>query len=124
MIEAPSLASFIGIESLWIKNETQNPTGSYKDRIAAVVTAKAVEAKAKRMVLVSSGNMAAATAAYGSVAGMETIVIVSPSVSREDFFKLQRTGEPPSGSGAQALIGSPSAFRPSEVWLVQRQFSI
>ena len=92
LIEAPSLASFIGIESLWIKNETQNPTGSYKDRIAAMVTAKAVEAKAKRMVLVSSGNMATSVAAYGSVAGMETIVIVSPSVSRERLLQIAAYG--------------------------------
>ena len=88
LIGAPSLASSIGIESLSIKNETQNPTGSYKDRIAAMVTAKALEAKAKRMILVSSGNMASATAAYGSVAGIETIVIVSPSVSMERLLQV------------------------------------
>ncbi len=88
LIEVPSLASSVGIESLWIKNETQNPTGSFKDRIAAMVTAKAMEARAKRMILVSSGNMAVATAAYGSVAGLETIVIVSPSVSRERLLQV------------------------------------
>ena len=88
LIEVPSLASSIGIDSLWIKNETQNPTGSFKDRIAAMVTAKAIEAKAKRMILVSSGNMATATTAYGAVAGLETIAIVSPSVSRERLLQI------------------------------------
>ena len=88
LTEVPLLASWVGIESLWIKNEAQNPTGSFKDRIAAMVTAKALEAKAKRMILVSSGNMAAATAAYGSVAGIETLVIVSPSVSRERLLQI------------------------------------
>jgi threonine synthase len=82
-MEAPSLASHLGMDSLWLKNETMNPTGSFKDRIAVLVVAKALEAKARTLILVSSGNMANSVAAYGAVAGLETIAIVSPKVSRE-----------------------------------------
>ena len=83
LMEAPDLASCLEMDSLWLKNETMNPTGSFKDRIAAMVVAKALEAKARTLILVSSGNMANSAAAYGAVAGLETIAIVSPKVSRE-----------------------------------------
>ena len=65
LIPAPRLASFLGLDSLWLKNETVSPTGSFKDRIAGMVVAKAQEAKAQTMILVSSGNMATSVAAYG-----------------------------------------------------------
>jgi len=88
----PALASSVGIDSLHIKNECLNPTGSFKDRIAAMVVAKAQEAGARTMVLVSSGNMAVSAAAYGAVAGLKTIVIVSPSVSRERIVQIALYG--------------------------------
>ncbi len=88
LIHVPALASSMGIESLWVKNECQNPTGSFKDRIAAMVIAKALEANARIMVLVSSGNMATSVAAYGAAAGLKTVVIVSPSVSRERLLQI------------------------------------
>ena len=92
LIHAPALAHEIGLESLWIKNETLNPTGSFKDRIAVMVVAKALEAGAKKMVLVSSGNMAASLAAYGAMAGLETVAIVSPLVSRERCIQIALFG--------------------------------
>jgi len=83
LLQAPALASCLGVGALWLKNETMNPTGSFKDRIAVMVVAKALEAKARTLILVSSGNMANSVAAYGALAGLETIAIVSPKVSRE-----------------------------------------
>ena len=88
LICVPGLASCVGQKSLWVKNECQNPTGSLKDRIAAVVTAKALEAKAKTTIVISSGNMAASVAAYGSVNGLNTIVIVSPAVNLEKLLPV------------------------------------
>jgi threonine synthase len=88
LICVPDLASCLGQKSLWIKNECQNPTGSLKDRIAAVVTAKALETKAKTMIVISSGNMAASVAAYGSVNNLNTIVIVSPAVNAEKLLPI------------------------------------
>jgi threonine synthase len=88
LLEAPALASFLGVDSLWLKNEAMNPTGSFKDRIAAMVVAKALEAKARTLILVSSGNMASSVAAYSAVAGLETIAIVSPKVSQERLSQI------------------------------------
>ena len=92
LIQAPVLAAHIGLESLWLKNECQNPTGSFKDRIALLVVAKALEAGSRTMILVSSGNMAVSVAAYGALAGLETIAIVSPKVSRERMIQIALYG--------------------------------
>jgi threonine synthase len=89
---APALAASAGVGSVHIKNECLNPTGSFKDRIAALVVAKALEAGARTMVLVSSGNMAVSTAAYGALAGLKTVVIVSPSVRRERILQIALYG--------------------------------
>jgi threonine synthase len=81
LVASPALASRIGMEpaSLWLKNECQSPTGSLKDRIAPIVVAKALEANARTMVVISSGNMANAVTAHGAAHGLRTVVIVSPS---------------------------------------------
>ena len=88
LIHASALGAFLDMDSLWLKNETMNPTGSFKDRIAAMIVAKALEAGAKTMILVSSGNMANSVAAYGALAGMKTIAIVSQKVSRERLIQI------------------------------------
>ncbi len=92
LVQAPALAAHIGLQSLWLKNECQSPTGSFKDRIAAVIVAKALEAGAKTMILVSSGNMAVSAAAYGALAGLETVAVVSPRVSRERMIQIALYG--------------------------------
>ena len=88
LLQAPALSAMLGMDSLWLKNETLNPTGSFKDRIAVMVLAKALEAGAKTMILVSSGNMANSVAGYGALAGMKTIAIVSPKVSQERLIQI------------------------------------
>ena len=92
LIQAPALAAKIGLDALYLKNECQSPTGSFKDRVAAVVVAKALEAGAKTMILVSSGNMATSVAAYGALAGLETVAIVSPRVSRKRMVQIAMYG--------------------------------
>lgn len=66
---------------VYAKNEGQNPTSSFKDRGTAVAVQKAVAIGAKRIGTVSTGNMAASTAAYGARAGLDTFVLLKEGTS-------------------------------------------
>ncbi len=71
----------LGLPAVFAKNEAQNPTASFKDRGTAVAVQKAVSLGIKRIGTVSTGNMAASTAAYGARAGLETFVLVKEGTS-------------------------------------------
>jgi threonine synthase len=77
LVHAGALGEAVGLEHLYLKNETRNPTGSYKDRMAAVIIARAREAGAKVVCVATSGNAGAALAAYATVAGLECVVFTS-----------------------------------------------
>jgi threonine synthase len=66
----------LGLKKLYVKNEGENPTGSFKDRGMTVAISKAKELGKKRVLCASTGNTAASLAAYSARAGMECIVLV------------------------------------------------
>jgi len=66
----------LGLKNLYVKNEGENPTGSFKDRGMTVAVSKARELRKRRMVCASTGNTAASLAAYSAKAGLECIVFV------------------------------------------------
>lgn len=79
LVAAPELASWAGFEGeLFVKDESRNPTWSHKDRFAYTTISGALEAKAKAVVVSSTGNHGAATAAYSARAGLPCIVLTPP----------------------------------------------
>ncbi len=70
------LGKKVGLRHLYVKNEGENPTGSFKDRGMTVAISKAVEQKRKRVVCASTGNTSASLAAYSAKAGLDCIVFV------------------------------------------------
>ncbi len=74
---------------LFIKNETLNPTSSFKDRGTALAVQKAVSLGMERIGTVSTGNMASSTAAYGAKAGLKTFVLLKEDIP---LHKLLLTG--------------------------------
>src|SRR5205085_8653097 len=62
---------------LYVKNEGENPTGSFKDRGMTVGVTHAMEIGAKAIACASTGNTAASLAAYGARAGLKAIVLVA-----------------------------------------------
>ncbi|WP_416838092.1 threonine synthase [Haloferax sp. DFSO52] len=72
----PRLESDIGVETLRIKHEGMNPTGSFKDRGMTVGVRVAKELGVGRLACASTGNTSAALAAYGARGGMETLVLL------------------------------------------------
>jgi len=66
----------IGLKRLYVKNEGENPTGSFKDRGMTVAMSKARELGKSKVVCASTGNTAASLAAYSARGGLQCIVIV------------------------------------------------
>lgn len=69
-----------GLNALYVKDETRNPTWSYKDRLAAVAVTKARADGADTVVVATTGNHGAATAAYAAAAGMRCVALTLASV--------------------------------------------
>ncbi len=83
LIKANNLPSILDLESIYLKNETVNPTWSFKDRGTFVCVQHAKKLGYKRIGTVSSGNMAASVAAYGARAKMETFILVAADIPME-----------------------------------------
>jgi threonine synthase len=63
-------------DNLYFKFEGLNPTGSFKDRGMSVVVSLAKSNRIKKLIVASTGNTAASSAAYAARAGMECIVVI------------------------------------------------
>jgi len=70
LVDAPSLAHRVGVRRLWIKDESQNPTGSFKARGMSAAITRARGLGAAGVVIPTAGNAGAAIAAYGAAAGL------------------------------------------------------
>jgi threonine synthase len=78
LIRSRRLGPALGLPRLYFKNEGRNPTGAFKDRAAALAAALAVEAGAEGILTASSGNSAAALAAYCAAAGLKCLILLEP----------------------------------------------
>jgi len=76
LVDAPRTASRLGVRKVWIKDEGQNPTGSFKDRGLCMAVSRAFELGARELALPSAGNAGSAAAAYGAAAGLPVHVVV------------------------------------------------
>jgi len=88
VIDAPSLAGEIGVNSVRIADEGRNPTGSAADRELAVAVSAAAERGAEGVVLPSTGNGARSAAAYAGRAGLESLAYIP---SRTPFVEKAMT---------------------------------
>ena len=74
--KAERLAKVVGLKDLYLKDETRNPTNSYRDRAAAFLTSNAIDQGFEALVCASNGNMGASLAAYAARAGLICHVLV------------------------------------------------
>ncbi|MDD8040034.1 MAG: threonine synthase [Thermotogota bacterium] len=89
LLEAdPSLKKDTGIENLWIKDETRNPTGSFKDRGSLLCLWMAEEMGESVLATVSTGNMGHSTAAYAARSGKRAIVFVPEFAPMEKIMPM------------------------------------
>jgi threonine synthase len=77
LVPAPRLAEALGIPGeLYLKDDTRNPTNSFKDRVVAVATARARAFGLTTVACASTGNLAGATAAAAAAQGLDCVVVI------------------------------------------------
>jgi threonine synthase len=69
-----ALAQKLGLKNLWLKDESRNPTASFKDRASAIVVARAHEIGAEVIVTASTGNAGAALAGMSAAIGQKAVI--------------------------------------------------
>ena len=88
-MKADRLAERLGLGELYIKNETANPTHSFKDRVVSVALARAQELGFQTIACASTGNLANAVSAHAAAAGLESYVLIPADLEQE---KILATG--------------------------------
>ncbi len=76
LIRADRLAAELGLSEVWVKNDTVNPTNSFKDRVTEVALSKALDFGFKTAACASTGNLANAVAAHAARAGLHSFVFI------------------------------------------------
>ncbi|MGW3472431.1 threonine synthase [Saccharopolyspora sp. NPDC000995] len=82
LVRADKLAKALGVKRIWVKDDTGNPTHSFKDRVVAVALAAAREFGFKVLACPSTGNLANAVAAAAARAGWDSVVLVPKTLER------------------------------------------
>jgi len=82
LVRADRLAQELGLGELWLKDDTRNPTGSFKDRVVSVAITKARELGFKVAACASTGNLANSVAAHAARAGMTSYVFIPSDLER------------------------------------------
>ena len=82
LVRADRLAAALGLGEVWVKNDTLNPTNSFKDRVASVALSKALEFGFKTAACASTGNLANSVAAHAARAGLRSFVFIPSNLER------------------------------------------
>ena len=113
LLPGAGLADELGLPRLWIKDEAQNPTASFKARGMAAAMARARELGAAAVALPSAGNAASAAAAYGALHGLEVHVAI-PEATPEPIVRACRA------LGA-SVTRVPGSIADAGRWIGERQ---
>ena len=92
LLRAVNLARELGIDELYIKDESQNPTQSFKARGMSAAVSMAKELGATKLAAPSAGNAAGALAAYAARAGLECFIFMPRDTPRANVIECEQTG--------------------------------
>ena len=92
LINAPKLATAIGVTSVWVKDEGLNPTGSFKARGMSAAVTRAKAHNVPGLVVPTAGNAGAALAAYAAAAGMKARVYAPETTPRGILATIRALG--------------------------------
>ena len=83
LVRAPRLAEALGLRDVWVKNDTANPTHSFKDRVVSVALEKAKQLGYSVVACASTGNLANSVAAHASAHGLDSYVFVPADLEEQ-----------------------------------------
>jgi threonine synthase len=86
LVDAGNLAADLGLNKLWVKDDSGNPTHSFKDRVVAVALSAARELGLRVLACPSTGNLANAVAAAAARAGIRSVVLVPSNLERQKII--------------------------------------
>ncbi|HEV7474485.1 MAG TPA: threonine synthase [Pyrinomonadaceae bacterium] len=92
LLQAERLGQELGIAQLYIKDESQNPTQSFKARGMSTAVSMAKELGARKLAVPSAGNAAGALAAYAARAGLECFIFMPNDTPRANVVECEQTG--------------------------------
>ena len=92
LVHASRLGAQLGLNHLYIKDEGQNPTQSFKARGMTAAVSMAKELGAKKLAVPSAGNAAGALAAYAARAGLEAHIFMPKDTPRANVIECEQTG--------------------------------
>ena len=90
--KADKLAKRLGLNNLYIKNDTVNPSFSFKDRPAGVAVSKSIELGLEAVGSPSTGNLASATAAHAARAGIPCYIFIPHDIEQAKILQVQAYG--------------------------------
>jgi threonine synthase len=76
LVRARNLGTALGLKNVYIKNDTVNPTFSFKDRPVSIASSKALEFGFETLACASTGNLAGSVAAHAAKAGMRAVIFI------------------------------------------------
>jgi len=92
LLHAKKLGAELGLRQLWIKDEAQNPTGSFKDRGLSLAISRAKELGVKKAAIPSAGNAGGSFAAYAARAGIEAHVFMPRDTPIANQIEVEQYG--------------------------------
>lgn len=92
LVRSYKLAKALGMDELYFKMESANPSASFKDRAMAVGATCALRFGAKRMIVASSGNASSSAAAYAARCGLPIVALIPESTPAAKVLQTQFYG--------------------------------
>jgi threonine synthase len=92
LLNLPNLGKELGVTNLYVKDESTNPTGSFKARGLAAAVSKAKELGVKKVIIPTAGNAGGAMAAYAARAGIQALIYMPKDTPRANIEESRMAG--------------------------------
>lgn len=92
LLSLPNLGYALGLSNLFVKDESQNPTGTFKARGLSAAVSKAKELGIRKVIIPTAGNAGGAMAAYAARAGIEALIYMPSDTPRANIEESRMAG--------------------------------